>query len=75
MAPADSPAFETAARLRDTSAALAVARGIGRLFARNDIFCLPEMPLRCGRRADLMGMGASVRIVIVEIKVRQPDLL
>lgn len=75
MAPADSPAFETAARLRDTSAALAVARGIGRLFARNDIFCLPEMPLRCGRRADLMGMDAKGRIVIVEIKVSRADLL
>ncbi len=55
--------------------AQAVARGIGRLFARNDIWCLPEMPLRCGRRADLMGIDAKGRIVIVEIKVSRADLL
>ncbi|MCX7865069.1 MAG: MmcB family DNA repair protein [Novosphingobium sp.] len=52
-----------------------VARGIGRLFARNHIWCLAEMPLRCGRRADLMGMDANGRIVIVEIKVSRADLL
>ena len=34
--------------------ARAVARGVARLFARNDIWCLAEMPLRNGRRADLM---------------------
>jgi hypothetical protein len=55
--------------------ALAVARGIGRLFARNGIWCLPEMPLRSGRRADLMGIDAKGRIVIVEIKVARGDLL
>jgi len=55
--------------------ALAVARGIGRLFARNDIWCLPEMPLRCGRRADLMGVDPQGAIVIVEIKVSRADLL
>ena len=56
-------------------AARAVARGIGRLFARNDIWCLTEMPLRCGRRADLMGLDGKGRIVIVEIKVSRADLL
>jgi hypothetical protein len=56
-------------------AALAVARGIARLFARNDIWCLPEMPLRCGRRADLMGIDAKGQVVIVEIKVSRADLL
>lgn len=56
-------------------AALAVARGILRLFARNDIWCIPEMPLRCGRRADLMGVDPKGRIVIVEIKVSRADLL
>lgn len=58
-----------------TREALAVARGIGRLFARNDIWCLPEMPLRNGRRADLMGIDAKGRVVIVEIKVARADLL
>jgi hypothetical protein len=55
--------------------ALAVARGITRLFARNDIWCLPEMPLRNGRRADLMGIDAKGQVIIVEIKVARADLL
>ena len=56
-------------------AAAAVARGICRLFARNDIWCLPEMPLRNGRRADLMGIDAKGQLIIVEIKVARADLL
>lgn len=52
-----------------------VARGIGRLFARNDIWCLAEVPLRNGRRADLMGIDDKGLIVIVAIKVARGDLL
>ena len=52
-----------------------VVRGISRLFARNDIWCLAEMPLRSGRRADLMGLDAKGLVVIVEIKVSQADLM
>lgn len=52
-----------------------VARGVARLFARNDIWCLGEVPLRGGRRADLMGIDARGQIVIVEIKVARGDLL
>ncbi len=59
----------------DLKAAQAVARGICRLFARNDVWCLPEMPLRNGRRADLMGIDAKGHLVIVEIKVARGDLL
>ena len=59
----------------DLKAAQAVARGICRLFARNDIWCLPEMPLRSSRRADLMGIDAKGHLVIVEIKVSRADLL
>jgi hypothetical protein len=59
----------------DERTALGVARGICRLFARNDVWCLAEMPLRSGRRADLMGIDAKGRIVIVEIKVSRADLL
>lgn len=59
----------------DLKAAQAVARGICRLFARNDIWCLAEMPLRSGRRADLMGIDAKGQLVIVEIKVSRADLL
>ncbi len=52
-----------------------VARGVARLFARNDIWCLPEVSLKNGRRADLMGIDAKGLIVIVEIKVARADML
>ena len=55
--------------------AQAVTRGICRLFARNDIWALSEMPLRNGRRADIMGVDPKGRIVIVEIKTARGDLL
>lgn len=69
---APSAAAETEA---DARTARAVARGICRLFARNDIWCLPEMPLRSGRRADLMGIDGKGHVIIVEIKVSRADLL
>lgn len=53
----------------------AVVRGICRLFARNDIWCLPEMPLRNNRRTDLMGIDGKGRVIIVEIKTARADLL
>jgi len=53
----------------------AVVRGICRLFARNDIWVIPEMPLRNNRRADLMGIDGKGRIVIVEIKTARGDLM
>lgn len=56
-------------------AASDVARGIARLFARNDIWCLGEVPIPNGRRADLMGINARGQVVIVEIKVARADLL
>jgi hypothetical protein len=59
----------------DLKAAQAVARGICRLFARNEIWCIPEMPLRSNRRADLMGIDAKGHLVIVEIKVTKTDLM
>lgn len=65
----------SAPALRSSLTAADVARGIGRLFARNDIWCLAEVPLRNGRRADLMGIDARGHVVIVEIKVARADLL
>ena len=59
----------------DLLTARLVARGISWLFARNAIWCLTEMPLRTGRRADLMGIDTKGRVVIVEIKVSRADLL
>ena len=55
--------------------ARAVARGICRLFARNDVWCIAEMPLRSGRRADLMGIDAKGLIEIDEINVSRADLM
>ena len=52
-----------------------VARGIRRLFARNDIWCVEEMALKNNRRADLMGIDARGSVIIVEIKVARGDLL
>lgn len=52
-----------------------VARGIMRLFARNDIWCQTEVSLRNHRRADLMGLDAKGNVVIVEIKCSKADLL
>ncbi len=76
MAYSDSlPSPSARTKAPDHSQSSAVARGICRLFARNDIWCIPEMPLRCGRRADLMGIDVKGRIIIVEIKVSRADLL
>lgn len=55
--------------------ALDVARGVTRLFARENLFMICEVPLPNGRRADLMGMDAKGKLVIVEIKVAKADLM
>lgn len=52
-----------------------VARGIARLFFRQDIFALCEVPLPNGRRADMMAIDAKGQLIIVEIKVSRADLL
>ena len=55
--------------------AAAVARGVSRLFLRNQIFVQSEVSLRNNRRADLMGVNAKGEVVIVEIKCSRADLL
>ena len=52
-----------------------VARGVTRLFCRQDLFAVCEMPLPNGRRADLMAIDAKGGLTIVEIKVAKSDLL
>ena len=52
-----------------------VARGVTRLFCRQDLFAVCEMPLPNGRRADLMAIDAKGCFTIVEIKVAKSDLL
>jgi hypothetical protein len=60
--------------IENTNAA-AVARGVSRLFLRNQIMVQPEVSLRNHRRADLMGINAKGEVIIVEIKVSRADLL
>ena len=72
---ADSALAQLIPAAAEERAARAVARGICRLFARNDVWCIAEMPLRSNRRADLMGIDAKGRLIIVEIKVSRADLL
>jgi hypothetical protein len=57
------------------SGAPAVARGVSRLFLRNQIVVQPEVSLRNNRRADLMGLSNKSEIIIVEIKCSRADLL
>ena len=57
------------------SAAQDVARGVARLFFRQDIYSLCEVPLPNGRRADVMAIDGRGQLVIVEIKVSRADLL
>src|SRR5437763_4029092 len=52
-----------------------VARGVTRLFCRQDLFAVCEMPLPNGRRADLMAIDSGGGFTIVEIKVAKADLI
>ncbi|MBA3576640.1 MAG: MmcB family DNA repair protein [Sphingomonas sp.] len=52
-----------------------VARGVTRLFCRQDLFSICEAPLPNGRRADLMAICAKGTLTIVEIKVAKADLV
>ncbi len=52
-----------------------VARGVTRLFCRQDLFAICEVPLANGRRADMMAIDAKGCLTIVEIKVAKADLV
>jgi hypothetical protein len=56
-------------------AAQDVARGVTRLFFRQDLFALCEVPLPNGRRADMFAIDSKGILTIVEIKVSRADLL
>jgi hypothetical protein len=53
--------------------AAALSRGVCRHFAAAGYGCLLEFPLRSGRRADVIALGAKGEIVIVEIKSGPQD--
>lgn len=62
-------------RFGDVPVADDVARGVTRLFCRQELFAICEVPLPNGRRADLMGVDPKGNLTIVEIKVARADLL
>lgn len=54
--------------------AIDVCRGVSRLLLRAGIAPLAEVPLGCGRRADIVGVDLQGRLTLVEIKVSLADL-
>jgi hypothetical protein len=64
------PCFQDASPI-----AAEVARGVTRLFCRQDLFAICEVPLANGRRADMMAIDGKGALTIVEIKVARSDLL
>lgn len=53
---------------RQSDRALMIRRGVQRLFSDLRVSMVPELTLASGRRADLVALGASGEIWIVEIK-------
>ena len=51
-----------------------VARGVARLFFRQERISLCEVPLGNGRRADILALDGAGRLTLVEIKVSRADL-
>ncbi|MEN3793869.1 MmcB family DNA repair protein [Fulvimarina sp. MAC3] len=58
---------------RQSDRAMMVRRGIQRLMIAHRISLLPEMPLKSGRRADLVCMSEKGGITIIEIKTSIED--
>ena len=72
----DSPRSDTPACFTESPiVAQDVARGVTRLFFRQDMFALCEVPLPNGRRADMVAIDSKGLLTIVEIKVSRADLL
>ena len=63
-----APALQPPVDGRQSETALAVARGTARLLHAHGFSVVSELPLPSGRRADLVALGSSGEIVIVEIK-------
>ena len=58
---------------RQSERALAIRRGIQRMFFEQRWATLPELSLANGRRADLIALGPKSEIVIIEIKSSVED--
>jgi hypothetical protein len=59
---------------RQSPTALSVARGTGRFLRSLGFYCIAEMPLASGRRADLVALGPAGEFWIIEIKSSVADL-
>src|SRR4051812_2423770 len=71
-----APSFDIDPRLADgrqSPTALAVARGTSRLLSARGFSVLRELPLLSGRRADIVALGASGEVWIIEIKSSLED--
>jgi hypothetical protein len=71
---AESPAASVDCFADAPMVARDVARGVARLFFRQDMMALCEVPLGNGRRADIMALDPKGCVTIVEIKVSRADL-
>jgi hypothetical protein len=71
--PLDDVAAEVVRPRSLSGVAAAIARGVCRHFVTAGYGCLLETPLRSGRRADVMAVGRTGEIVIVEIKSGPQD--
>lgn len=58
---------------RQSETALRIGRGVRRLLARLGFASLPEVPLRSGRRADLLAVNGRGEVWIIEIKSSVAD--
>jgi hypothetical protein len=65
---ANPPGGATRTDGRQSSTALAIARGTARLLHSLGLCCVSELPLPSGRRADLVALAGDGAIWIVEIK-------
>ncbi len=75
MSSAPEPLLDPGCFADVSPVAAEVARGVTRLFFRQDLFSICEVPLPNGRRADMMAIDPKGCLTIVEIKVSRADLL
>lgn len=64
----------TVITLQTPLTAIHVVRGVSRLLLRAGVAPLAEVPLGCGRRADILGIDTAGRLTLVEVKVSLADL-
>lgn len=71
--PGEAPAVTLPPDGRQSPRALAIRRGVCRRLRAEGLALIPEVTLRSGRRADLVGLSAAGEIIVVEIKSSVED--